>query len=182
MEYYKEYILKNGNKLIVRSAEIKDANGFAMMSNTTHTETDFLSYSSSEISYLGPEEIPFIQKMKEGFNTVLLIAEYDGIIVGNANLSPQKNYLWRRHIASFGISIMKDYWGLGIAGKLMLSIIECAKNMRYEQIRLSIVSENTRALDLYKSFDFEICGTIKDSYKFSKTHYADEYIMTKKIK
>ena len=52
----------------------------------------------------------------------------------------------------------------------------------YEQIELAVVSENTKAFELYKAFGFELCGTMKNAYKFSQDHYSDSYLMQKFLK
>ena len=64
MKFYKEYILKNGNNLIVRNAEIDDAESYAKTVNVAHTETKFLGYSTVEKSYSAEEEISYIQKIQ----------------------------------------------------------------------------------------------------------------------
>lgn len=181
MEYRKEYILKNGKTLIVRSPNADDAKMLAYLTNIIHDETKFLGYSSSEKSYSAEDEIAYVEKIYK-INGAFLVGEYEGNIVGTTQIMPKDEFKWKSHIARFGIGLIKNYWGLGIAGKMMTSIIDCAKSCGYEQIELNVVAENTRAVNLYKSFGFEIYGTIKNAYKFSPNHYSDSYIMIKFLK
>lgn len=182
MKYYKEFILKNGEKLIVRNANEKDSENVAKVANITHEETKNLGFSNLEREFTAEEEMPYINKMNESKDSAFLVGEYKGEIVGTTQITPKSKYKWKKHICDFGVAVVKKCWGLGIAGKLMLSIIECARKIGYEYIELGVVAENTNAYELYKSFGFELCGTIKNAYKFSKTHYSDGYIMQKFLK
>lgn len=179
MLYKKEYRLKNGEVLIVRNANIEDSEAVANVANITHKETKYLGFSTDERSFTGAEEVSFIENMNNSQDSVLLVGEYKGEIVGTAQITIKSKHKWKRHACDFGIAIIKKCWGLGIAGKMMLSIIECAMKAKYEQIELAVVAENANAVNLYKSFGFELCGTKKNVYKFSKSHYSDEYIMQK---
>lgn len=55
-----------------------------------------------------------------------------------------------RHRAEFGVSVAKEFWGLGIGQALMAGCIECARAAGYLQLELNVVVENVRALSMYK--------------------------------
>jgi ribosomal protein S18 acetylase RimI-like enzyme len=57
-----------------------------------------------------------------------------------------------------GISVDKDYWGLGIGRALTKACIECAKIARYSQLELDVVAQNERAIALYESEGFAQYG------------------------
>ena len=59
-----------------------------------------------------------------------------------------------RHRADFGISVLKDYWGLGLGRALAKACIRCAKDAGYVQLELNAVAENERALALYRDLGF----------------------------
>ena len=59
-----------------------------------------------------------------------------------------------RHRASFGISVEKASWGLGIGRALTQACIECARAAGYSQLELDVVSANETAVSLYKSTGF----------------------------
>ena len=52
------------------------------------------------------------------------------------------------------ISVAQDYWGLGIGRALTEACIESAKAAGYIQLELAVVSENLRAITLYKKLGF----------------------------
>ena len=182
MEYYKEFVLKNGKKLIVRNADLEDAESVAKVANIVHEETIYLSFSMSEKTFTAEEEMAYIEQMNSSKESAFLVGEYDGEIVGTTQITPRSGHNREKHRSYLGIAIIKKFWGLGIAGRMLTAIIECATQIGYEQIELGVVAENTRAFELYKSFGFDLCGTIKSAYKFSQDHYSDSYMMQKFLK
>ena len=59
-----------------------------------------------------------------------------------------------KHRAELGISILKDYWDLGLGKALINACVQCAREAGYSQLELDVVAENERAIALYKSFGF----------------------------
>jgi ribosomal protein S18 acetylase RimI-like enzyme len=63
-----------------------------------------------------------------------------------------------KHRAEFGISILKEYWGLGLGRALTEACIQCARDAGYVQMELNVVSENKRAISLYQNLGFAEFG------------------------
>ena len=63
-----------------------------------------------------------------------------------------------RHRAEFGISILEDFWHLGIGRALAESCIELARQAGYRQLELEVVADNHRAVALYESLGFREFG------------------------
>jgi len=59
-----------------------------------------------------------------------------------------------RHRAEFGISVAKEFWGLGIGQALTTACIACARAAGYIQLELNVVAENTRAISMYEKNGF----------------------------
>ncbi len=78
----------------------------------------------------------------------------DGVVVGNAGITSLGTRYKVRHRAEFGISILREFWGLGIGKALMSACISCAKEAGYEQLELEVVAENSSAIALYKKAGF----------------------------
>ena len=83
-----------------------------------------------------------------------MLAEVDGKVVGTAGVDNINAAEKTRHRASFGISIAKAWWGLGIGRALTEACIECARQAGYLQLELEVVAVNHRAVELYKSVGF----------------------------
>ena len=86
------------------------------------------------------------------------MAEVDGSIAGTAGIDLIREAEKTRHRASFGISIDRAWWGLGIGRALTEACIECARTAGYTQMELEAVADNARAIALYRSEGFEEYG------------------------
>ncbi|MBN9378396.1 MAG: hypothetical protein BGO14_07850 [Chlamydiales bacterium 38-26] len=85
-----------------------------------------------------------------------------------------------KHIGSFNILILREYWGLGIGKKLMEAMISRAKTMGIKRIEAQVVCNNQRAVNLYLKCGFSIEGTRKNSF-YDGSHYLDEFFIAKLI-
>ena len=55
--------------------------------------------------------------------------------------------------------------------------IKWCKEKGVEQLELEVVTQNSRAISMYKNLGFEVYGTKKHALKYSDGTYADEYYM-----
>lgn len=177
MEYYKEYLLKNGKTLIVRSPMENDAEEMVNLVNMIDTESKYLTREPGEFTYTVEDEKALIQKRNTVENILWTIGVIDNEIVGVAETSYNNKKSRFRHKGHFGIFISKKCWGMGIGGKFMLSHIEWGRQQNLELLMLEVVDTNERAIDFYKSFGFEIVGTVPHGMKYPDGTYADEHTM-----
>ena len=82
-----------------------------------------------------------------------------------------------RHRAGFGISIVKEYWGLGIGRALTESCIECAKKAGFLQLELDVVADNTTAIELYKRCGFVEFGRNPRGFKTREGNWQEVVLM-----
>lgn len=158
MKYEKKVILKNGKELLLRSGTEDDGEAVLNLFNQTHAESDFLLTYPDENSFTEEIEREFLKNKEESGNEVEILAFLDGRLVGSAGIEQVGSKDKIKHRAEFGISTLKDYWGLGIGRAMMNACIECAKKAGYYQIELTAVAENERAVNMYKSAGFEEFG------------------------
>ena len=154
MKYNKTVALKDGRTCVIRNGTEQDAEGVLANFILTHSQTDFLTTYPDEIIFTLDQERAYLKGKEESECEAELIAEVGGLIVGTAGVSRRGTAEKVRHRASFGISINRDYWGIGIGRALAESCIECAVAAGYVQIELEAVAENKRALALYQSVGF----------------------------
>lgn len=85
----------------------------------------------------------------------------------------------RRHKGNLSIAVAKDFQCAGVGGKLLDSTIDLAFNwLMLKKLELSVLVNNTKAINLYKSRGFEIEGVSRlDTVVNGK--YEDVYIMAK---
>lgn len=86
-----------------------------------------------------------------------------------------------RHRCTVGISLYREFWGMGIGTALMGEILAGAKAAGYEQAELEVVSANVAAIRLYQKLGFEITGTLPWAFKYKDGSYADFLLMVKKL-
>lgn len=158
MKYNQKIILKNGKEALLRNGNEEDGQAVFENFNQTHAETDFLLSYPDENSYDAEQEAQFLKEKTESPNEIEIIAIIDGKVAGTAGIEAVGKKYKLKHRAEFGISILKEYWGLGLGKALANACIQCAKEAGYEQLELNVVAENKRALSLYQSLGFEEFG------------------------
>ena len=158
MKYNEKITLKNGKKALLRNGEGADGKSVLDVFDQIHAETDFLLTYPDENSFDSEREAAFLQGKTDSPNEVEIIALVDDKIVGLAGDSTVGTKVKIRHRAEFGISILREYWGLGLGKALTKACIQCAKDAGYVQLELNVVAENAKAISLYKSLGFEEFG------------------------
>ncbi|GAA0177114.1 GNAT family N-acetyltransferase [Clostridium sediminicola] len=175
--YKNEYALRDGKKLIIRNAQLGDEQGLIDQMKIVDSETKFLAREPGEFNFSLEQEREFIKNTAKDENSLFLIGEIDSRIIANCSvgvISNNKRYL---HRAAMGIAVCKDYWRNGIGKKMMQECIKWCKEKGIEQLELEVVTENNRAVSMYKSLGFQIYGTKKHALKYGNGTYADEYYM-----
>ncbi len=158
MKFNQTIVLKNGKEALLRNGVKEDGAEVYEVFNATHAETDYLLSYPDENSYDPKQEGDFLEKLTNSANSIEILAIVDGKIAGTAGIEPIGEKFKVKHRADFGISILKEYWGLGLGKALAKACIQCAKEAGYVQLELNAVAENERALSLYKSLGFEEFG------------------------
>ena len=154
MEYNQSIILKNGKKALLRNGVATDGHAVFDVFNLTHAETDFLLSYPDENSFDPEQEALFLEEKTKSPNEIELLALVDDKVVGTAGIASVGKKDKVKHRAEFGISVLKEYWGLGLGKALAKACIQCAKDAGYDQLELQVVAENESALSLYRSLGF----------------------------
>ena len=181
MKYNKTVKLKDGREALIRNGDAQDGEAVFEVFNAAHAETDYLLTYPDENSYDAEGEARFLEEKTNSENEIELIAIVDGVVVGTAGIEAVGKKYKVKHRAEFGISILKDYWGLGLGKALTSSCIECAKKAGYSQLELNAVAENERALALYRSFGFEEFGRNPAGFKSRVSGYQELVYMLLKL-
>ena len=175
MRYAKTVELKSGVELLVRNAVASDARALRETTQRTHAETDYLLSYPDEQSIDDEQEARSLEEIERSGNEVELVAVIDGRIVGSAGVSALRSRRKVAHRARFGISILKEYWEMGIGRALMDASIDCARQAGYTQLELEleVVADNERALSLYRRAGFEEYGRNPRGYKSASAGYQE---------
>ena len=119
------------------------------------------------------EKLDEISKQK----SVLLVAEDNGIIIGTTGIDLDRGR--QNHIGGFGITIRKDYRGMGLGECLMREVIKLAQRElkpKPKIIRLSVFPNNKPAIELYQKLGFKKVAKIPKQFQY-KGELVDEVVM-----
>ena len=173
MRYAKTVLLADGQELLVRNAVASDARALGDIMQRTHAESDYLLSYPDEQSVDEEQEARSLAETERSNNEVELVAIVDGRIVGSAGVEAVGSRRKVAHRARFGISILKEYWGMGTGRVLMESCIDCARRAGYTQLELEVVADNERALSLYRRAGFEEYGCNPRGYRSAAAGYQE---------
>jgi len=173
MKYNQKVILKNGKEALLRNGDKADGKEVFEVFNQTHAETDYLLSYPDENSYDPEQEAQFLEEKTNSSNEIEIIAVVDGKIAGTAGIEAVGKKYKLKHRAELGISILKEYWGLGLGKALMNACIQCAKEAGYVQLELNVVADNERALVLYKSLGFKEWGRNPKGFNSRTTGFQE---------
>ena len=154
MRYNQKIVLKNGKEALLRNGDTADGAVVYDIFNATHEETDYLLSYSDENTFGPEQEAKFLEEKAKSPDEIEIVALIDGKVVGLAGIESVGKKYKIKHRADFGISILKEYWGLGLGTALTKACIACAKEAGYTQLELNVVAENEAAMSLYHSLGF----------------------------
>ena len=97
----------------------------------------------------------------------------DGRVVATAGIDAVGTRDKLRHRAEFGVSVLRAYWGLGLGRALTEACIQCAKEAGYEQLELTVVAENERAIALYRKAGFVEFGRNPRGFRSRTSGYQE---------
>ena len=162
--------LENSKNLLIRNAEAKDADEIITMVKQVIDETGFFPRTTAEFNVTAQQEVDYIKS-----TALFLLVEIEGKIVGSVTLD-RSHLIKLNHIVTLGITILKEYCGLGIGSLLMKKVIEWTKSNGVEKIELEVFENNTSAIMLYKKFGFVEEGR-KRKYIKTNEGYQDMILM-----
>ena len=155
------------NGYIIRKAAPSDAARLVEFLKTVGGETDNLTFGPEGLGISVKDEEEYIKDLDS--RDVMIVAEKDGKIVGDASLS----CFFRRmaHRAELGISVVRSEWGNGLGYELMQRCISHARENGITLITLEVRSDNARAIRLYEKCGFAKTGTIPNYFLIDGKYY-----------
>lgn len=173
MQYKEQITLKNGQTAILRNGLASDGAAVLANFNLTHEETDFLLTYPEESTLNVVQESEFLEKKTESVNEIEMLALVGDQVAGMAGIDAVGGCYKLRHRAEFGISIAKEYWGLGLGKALTKACIRCAKEAGYAQLELNVVADNQSAIRLYEKMGFVEYGRNPKGFCSRRSGYQE---------
>lgn len=177
MKYNRTVTLKDGRDCVIRNGTEQDAERVLDNFIRTHGQTEFLSTYADETTFTPEQERAFLKQKEDSAREIELIAEIDGTIAGTACVNSYRVAEKTRHRATFGISIDRAFWGIGIGRALTEACIECAKSVGYTQMELGVIAGNERAIGLYRSVGFAEYGRMPKAFMTRSGRWQENVLM-----
>jgi RimJ/RimL family protein N-acetyltransferase len=149
----------------IREARIEDAAPFIEFLKMLADEPDnMIAFdSSAEVTFTIEQEQETIRKHLEAENDNWFVAEADGQIIANSNLSAGRRGF--RNTVAMGITVAKDWRGQGVGTALLHHLIGwCHGQPTIHRLELEVFTINTRAIQLYRRVGFVEEGIRRESY------------------
>lgn len=180
VDVIKRVRLKNGRELIIRKAEPNDALDILAYIHQVSGESDYLTFGPGEFGLSQEEEAELIETVAASDNRLMICAFLDGRIVGQltliGGLRPRV-----RHAAALGVSVLKEYWRLGIASALIESSLDWARASKViRKVNLRVRSDHGGAIRLYQGLGFAQEGIVTREF-FLNGNFYDSIQMGLKI-
>lgn len=161
----------------VRRATTGDARGLIDLLAHLAVETDFMVVTAPHPRRDLTAVIDYLRAAAESPTNVTFVAVADAKIVGmlvtSGDLHPAK-------IATIDVDlgVRLDWQGRGLGRSLLAAAQEWAVSQGVHRLQLRVMTHNAPAISLYKSFGFEIEGTLRDHLKI-KGRFVDQFVMAK---
>ncbi|WP_028694157.1 GNAT family N-acetyltransferase [Pseudomonas cremoricolorata] len=107
-----------------------------------------------------------------------LVAVHEGQVVGAITLE-QSSRIRQSHVGSIGMGVGSSWHGRGIGTRLMQAALAVADDwMNLRRVELTVFADNAAAIALYRKFDFEVEGQLRD-YAIRDGAYTDALTMAR---
>ena len=146
--------------VIIREAKPSDAEQIiAYVKRLSEEPVSNIAISPGEFTHTIAEEESILSEFAASENSIFLVAETEGKIVGLLNCRGRNDRKAIRHTVTLGMSVDQDWRDQGIGSLLMSNAIEWAKELGFiKRIELLVFERNAIAIRLYQKFGFEIEG------------------------
>jgi len=163
----------------IREIEVEDYKELLDFMKKVKGETNFLLGYPDEIKLSYEDEKEHIKKVKTSETSNYFVVMKNNKMIGcigfNGNTARKM-----KHYGTIGISVLKEYWGRGVATALLEKLISWAKEKGIKKINLDVFENNERAIKLYEKFGFKLEGCIEDGI-FDGENYINLLVYGLKI-
>lgn len=169
---------ENLNDILIRERNTEDVDEFCKFLLKLDNEAEYMLVEkgerdiSREIILKNTENL-----IKNGDKCFIAL---DGTAIIGYIIAVREKFIRTRHVASAVIGILEEYCSRGIGYSLFQNIIRWAEENNVKRLELTVITENERAVGLYRKLGFEMEGTRRSS-TFKDGKYYDEYYMARII-
>jgi RimJ/RimL family protein N-acetyltransferase len=160
---------------LVRKATEGDAAALNALRLALFEETDTLLWEPGEYRLTVADEAKQIAQLHSQRNSICLVAERGGELVGFLNaMGMQVNR--RRQQTRIALAVRREHWGIGCASKLISEALAWSREAGLVRVELTVHTSNVRAISVYLRAGFQVEGIARKALIVSG-RYVDEYQM-----
>ncbi|GAB4422638.1 MAG: GNAT family N-acetyltransferase [Anaerolineae bacterium] len=162
---------------LIREARPEDAEQLLANLRRLIAEPDInIPLAPGEFNLTLEEERQVLADYAAAVNSIFLVAEVDGEIIGALNLKGGTRQA-TRHTAVLGMSVAQTWRGQGVGSALMSQAITWARQTGVvNRLELYVYARNQAAIALYGKFGFEIEGQRRRAI-YQNGEYLDDLLM-----
>ncbi|MBX5319073.1 GNAT family N-acetyltransferase [Staphylococcus caprae] len=162
---------------VIREISIKDVENFIDLLSKIYDESEFTFYNPGEYSPSIASASQNLENYITSPSKAIYVAESDEQLVGYAFVNTE-TYERMQHEAVIYLGVKKYYQKHGVGQALINAIEAWSLNHKIRRIEATVVTENGRAVELFKGTGFQIEGELKDKLYINGRYY-NEYVMAK---
>lgn len=152
-------------ELTIRSAELNDAKNLISLKKEYIKDCNTIPLYEEEYTNTVIDEELLIQHFISSKNSILLLAEIGGNLIGNIDLTGSVRKKMH-HTGMIGMGILPDFRNAKIGSHLMEVVLNFAKvKLPLTVIWLEVYASNFAGIKLYEKFLFSVCGKIEGFFK-----------------
>ncbi|GAJ98218.1 GNAT family N-acetyltransferase [Geomicrobium sp. JCM 19055] len=162
----------------VRAATAHDALQLSNLRQLVDKETDHLDREEGEQVLSEAQFREILIKDHEEENRYCVVAEHNQKLVGFARLQGNSLHRFKHHV-EFGVAIQKSHWGKRLGTRLLQECLSYADDHQLAKVTLRVQESNSKALQLYKNYDFVIEGTLRNDKRMPDGTFQHTVLMAR---
>ncbi|MDP9270890.1 MAG: GNAT family N-acetyltransferase [Chloroflexota bacterium] len=165
---------RDGRRWTLRHARPTDARALARLFAAVRSEGRWLATPASAVSE--PSESYFVGEMIRAGDTLVLVAESGGEVVGNVLVSVEHSSV-SDHIGTLSIAILDGWRDLGIGSIMVRAAQDWTRQRGLAKLALGVFPDNERAIAVYEHTGFVREGLRHRQYRGTEGGFRDELLM-----
>ncbi len=183
---FRKFTLGDSRRVVLREADSGDLNKLLAYINSLVREKKrdessqlFTGFESRLTRRQEAEWLNELVRSVDKGDTISVLAEIDGEIVGNADIS-RGSYRETRHHGHLGLTIREAFRGLGIGHEMLRVLLREARKQDLKTVHVEFLSTNKATAHVYEKAGFKKVGGIPGKV-YRNGRFIDSLIMARKL-